>query len=123
MLRLLLSVLLTCLSAIGALAADSLMLEVERARASSDVLTGQPVLELHLDGPAQAAFGAFTADNVGAQIDLMVDGEVVSSPVIRSAIYSSVLQISGIGTMAEAEALAGRLGRGEVHVEVRLSES
>lgn len=123
MLRLLLSFLATCFSAIGALGADSLMLEIDRARASSDSLTGRPVVELHLSRDAQAVFGSFTEDNVGAQVDLMVDGEVLTSPVIRTPIYGSMLQISGIDTLEEAEALALRLSQGDAQVEVRLSPS
>jgi SecD/SecF fusion protein len=122
-LRWLLSLVAACFSALGAMADESFVLEIERARAGSDGFTGQPVVELYLSKEAQAAFGAFTGDNIGARADLLVDGEVVTSPVIHTAIYGPSLQISGIGTMAEAEALAGRLGRGEAQVEMRLSES
>jgi preprotein translocase subunit SecD len=56
-------------------------------------------------GPGREKMGALTGDWVGKRLAIVVDGKVVSSPIIRSKITDAAL-ISGDLTEAEAERIA-----------------
>ncbi|UYN98130.1 MAG: hypothetical protein KIT02_09045 [Devosia sp.] len=102
-------------------AQERIALLVHDAEAIADALSGLPVIEVHLGKKAQTRFALFTGRNVGKRTDLIVDGQVLTSPVIQTQINTSTLQISGVGTMAEAVALAARLSAGAAMVEVQLA--
>ena len=54
-------------------------------------------------------FARFSRENVGRPFAIVVDGKVVSAPVIRSEILGGVGQISGGFTVEAANELAVRL--------------
>ena len=55
-------------------------------------------------------FAEITGANVGKQIAIVVDGKVLSAPMLRSAIPGGRAQITGRFTAEEAEAIAKALG-------------
>ena len=104
-----------------AMAAEPLALVIEGTRLSSDDYTGRPVIEVRLGTEARRLFGEFTAAHVGRRIDVLVGEDVVTSPVIRTPIYGSAVMISGLDTMAEAEAIVMRLSGKKAVIFVRPS--
>ena len=105
---------------IYAWAQEAVPLDVWRAYASPDEMGGLPAIKIVLSKDGQAAFAAFTAEHVGPRADMLVDGVVVTSPVIQTVINSEWLLLSGDFTMSEAEAMAERLNESSSHVAVRL---
>ena len=116
---------LACLAFAGtpstlAWAQEAVPLDVARAYAAPDEMSGLPAIKIILSRDGQAAFAAFTAEHVGQRTDMLVDGVVVTSPVIQTPIHSKWLVLSGDFSMPEAEAMAERLNDASSHVAVRL---
>lgn len=63
------------------------------------------VLNLELPDDTAAIFGKWTSENIGEQLAIVVDGEVVSAPRIMSAITGGALQIAGQFTQKEIREL------------------
>ena len=67
---------------------------------------GSPAVSINLDGSGGTIFGELTAANVGKRMAMVLidqgKSEVVTAPVIRSAITGGRVQISGSMTTAEA---------------------
>lgn len=98
--------------------AETLTLIVESASASADQYGGAPTVNIKLRSASGAAFGKFTADRIGEQIELNVDGKTVTSPIIRDAIYGGHLQIGGDYSMQQATELAAKINSGNAIVEI-----
>jgi SecD/SecF fusion protein len=70
---------------------------------------GQPEIEFTLDSKGADIFGQVTRDNVGRQLAIVLDGELQSAPVIKSAIENGSGVISGQYTDEAAQQLANVL--------------
>ncbi len=66
---------------------------------------GQPVVSFTLTPQGAVAFGELTGQNVGSGLAIVLDGRVVSAPVVRSRI-SDRGQIEGSFTQQEAQDLS-----------------
>ena len=106
----------------GAAFAQPLGLDVRMARVEPDELTGQPVLKIRLSPAGQAAFFAFTSQHVGQVVDLVVDGRVLTSPVVSSPIDSEWVVVTGGFTTSELKALAETVNRDSGAVTVRVAK-
>lgn len=84
--------------------------EVEQARAELDANAGGWVIRVSFTGAGGKAWADFTAANVGDQVAIVLDAEVVSAPTIQEAILAGTTVISGRFTREQAEQLAERLG-------------
>lgn len=91
-----------------AMAAD-FELAVETAREGYDRFSAQPIVEAVLTPEGRKAFAKLTLEHVGEVVELRVDGELLSSPMVQSPILDGKLVISGSMTAAEARSLAARL--------------
>lgn len=67
---------------------------------------GQAEVSLTLTSEGSKLFRKITAENVGRNLSIILDGVVYSSPVIRETIAGGVASISGGFTMEEAKQLA-----------------
>jgi preprotein translocase subunit SecD len=72
----------------------------------------QPVVSLRFDSAGSRKFGDLTSKNVGKRFAIVLDGEVISAPVIREAITGGSGQISGNFTFETASDLAVLLRAG-----------
>jgi preprotein translocase subunit SecD len=88
---------------------DVLLLPVERATVSIDSATGDTLLLIWLSQRGREGFTDFSHQHIGSRVDVMVDGEVLTSPFIQSPIQSELLMISGGFSQEEAEILAEKL--------------
>lgn len=67
------------------------------------------------------SFRKITADNVGKRLAIIVDGKVLSAPVIREAISGGKAQITGSLGPKEAELLAAAIDSGRYPVPVKVT--
>ncbi len=67
-----------------------------------------PSVVVRLDEPSSATFGKYTDRLVGQSLAVIVDGEVVTCPRLRSAL-SSLYMITGLDTYARAKTLAAAI--------------
>ena len=73
---------------------------------------GVPVVNFRFDARGAAIFGDYTAANVGELFAIVVDGEIVSVPMINGPIPGGAGFVEGAFTVEEAEALALSLRTG-----------
>jgi len=118
-----LPVLLICLAgaALPAQAAERMRLEIVRAAVTPDQYSGSPAVDIWLSRQSQMEFALFTAEHVGAAIDVLVDGKVLISPFLQTPMTVDRLMLTGLASAEEAEALAARLGGKKSRVEVRVA--
>ena len=81
--------------------------------------TSSPVVSLELNDEGQQKFADVTANNIGKSISIYMDDEVVSSPVVQSAITNGKAVINGMSSMDEATKLAGIISSGALPVAVK----
>lgn len=74
---------------------------------------GQPAISFRFSRKSARKFGQFTSDHVGEAFAIIVGGELVSAPVIRSAIWGGSGMISGSFTQQEARDVAQLLNKNE----------
>ena len=67
---------------------------------------GQPVVTFRFDTVGAKRFGTATQENVGRVFAIVLDGKVISAPVIREPILGGSGQISGTFTVQEVQDLA-----------------
>lgn len=83
--------------------------DIESAKASFDERTGGPVVSIVLTPDGRERFAEFSRAHVGRMIAMVVDGTVISAPVIAEPVTGGQLQIAGRFTVAAAEAMAASL--------------
>jgi SecD/SecF fusion protein len=83
---------------------------------------GEPYVSLTLNPKGAQLFANLTAANVGKRLAIVLDGKVVSAPVIREAIPSGQAQISGNFTVNEANDLSVILRAGALPAPVVVEE-
>ena len=82
----------------------------------------QPVVSLRFDSTGSRKFGDLTSKNVGKRFAIVLDGEVISAPVIREAITGGNGQISGNFTFETASDLAVLLRAGALPAPLTILE-
>jgi SecD/SecF fusion protein len=82
---------------------------IRRAQSIANPVTGSPEIHFELTSEGALAFGKITQDNVGRQLAIVLDGEVISAPTINTAILGGQGQITGSFTDREAAELASAL--------------
>jgi SecD/SecF fusion protein len=92
-----------------------------RAGSTTDSLTGSKeyVVELTLTDEGATKFAVATAANVGNQIAIVYDDEVISAPTVQQAITGGTAQITGSFTYEEAEQLASTIRIGSLSLELK----
>ena len=92
------------------------------AQATTDQQTGQPVVSFRFDAIGAKRFADVTKENVGRPFAIVLDGEVVSAPVIREPILGGSGQISGRFTFQEVNDLAILLRAGALPAPLTILE-
>jgi SecD/SecF fusion protein len=83
---------------------------------------GQPIVTFRFDSAGGRAFGAFTQQNVGRPMAIVLDGKVLSAPVIQEPILGGSGQITGRFTVQEASDLAALLRAGALPAPLTVIE-
>lgn len=81
---------------------------ITTASVSTNALGGRTI-DFTLTETGKEKFASLTRENIGRRLAIIVNGQVVSAPVIRSEIFGGRGEISGNFTEAEAKSLAAKL--------------
>jgi SecD/SecF fusion protein len=92
------------------------------ARAGFDPQTGEPVVSFRFDAVGARQFAEITRRNVGRPFAIVLDGEVLSAPVIREPIAGGSGQISGGFTVEDTVVLAALLRAGALPAPLTVIE-
>ncbi|MGY8710131.1 preprotein translocase subunit SecD [Bradyrhizobium sp. 18BD] len=84
--------------------------------------TKDPIASFRFNGRGTRRFAHVTAENVGRPFAIVLDGKVVSAPVIREPITGGSGQISGNFTLEEASSVAMLLRAGSLPGHLGLVE-
>ncbi|MBF0267331.1 MAG: protein translocase subunit SecD [Alphaproteobacteria bacterium] len=90
--------------------------------ASAGFTEGQAVVNFRFNGQGAKKFGAITTENAGKQFAIVLDGKVISAPVIREPILGGSGQISGSFTAQTANDLALLLRAGALPAPLTILE-
>ncbi|MBR2197258.1 MAG: protein translocase subunit SecD, partial [Fibrobacter sp.] len=92
-------------------------------RVSDGTNAGEVAVSLKFGGIGPKKFSAVTAANIGKQMAIVLDNQVISAPVIRDRIPNGDAQITGLDDMAEANRLAVVLRAGALKAPMKIIES
>ncbi|MCI0330557.1 MAG: protein translocase subunit SecD [candidate division Zixibacteria bacterium] len=94
------------------------------ARENRDPQTGGPIVEFELNREGARIFRRLTGANIGKPLAIILDGKVVSAPVVQNQITNrGQITLGGAGTMEEAHDLAIILRAGALPAPVKIIES
>lgn len=97
--------------------------ELQFGAAAGAGLANEPVVVLNFTSDGAALFEQITRDNVGNTLAIYLDGEPISTPVIREVIAGGVATVSGNFTPEEARDLVNNLNFGALPVPIELIAS
>jgi SecD/SecF fusion protein len=92
------------------------------AKAGFHPQTGQPIVSFHFDNAGARRFAEITRAHVGEPFAIVLDGKVLSAPVIQEPIPGGSGQISGSFTVAETTSLAALLRAGALPAPLAVIE-
>jgi protein-export membrane protein SecD len=92
------------------------------AQPGFDQRTNEPIVTFRFNTQGGTRFGRVTQSNVGKPFAIILDGKVISAPVIREPILGGTGQISGRFTVQEANDLSVLLRSGALPAELTIIE-
>ena len=93
--------------------------DLKRAQASTDGVASWSI-DFELKSAAAKKFGDLTSRLIEKPLGISLDGNIISSPTVRSAITAGSGQITGNFTAEEAQDLAVQLNAGALPVPVKI---
>ncbi|MBC7766813.1 protein translocase subunit SecD [Arenimonas sp.] len=93
---------------------------IKTARVEYDSRTNKPQIGIVFDSKGADLFAKITKENIGKPLAILLDGQVISSPIIQGEILGGQAQISGQFSIQEANALARGLKYGALPVSIEL---
>lgn len=97
--------------------------QLQFAGGQSGQLSNEPLVAVNFTDEGQQLFANITSNNVGEQLGIFLDGELLSAPVIRESITGGTAIISGGFTPEEARELAQNLSFGALPVPIELQST
>jgi len=92
------------------------------AQPSFDQRTNEPIVTFRFNSSGARRFGDVTSENVGRPFAIVLDGKVISAPVIQEPILGGTGQISGDFNVEEANNLAILLRSGALPASLTILE-
>ncbi len=83
----------------------------------------KPCINFELNPDAAETFGSFTNNHIGQYLTVLLDGVVITSPSINSAIWGGSGQITGEFSQEEAHKLATQLNAGALPIPLEILQS
>lgn len=83
-------------------------------------LSSEPVVKLQFNDEGKKLFSDITSANVGKQVAILLDGQIISAPVVQNPITDGTAIISGNFTTDQARDLVTRLNSGALPVPIKL---
>lgn len=93
---------------------------IKTARVEYDQRTNKPQIGIVFDSKGGELFAKITKENVGKPLAILLDGQVISAPIIQGEIVGGQAQITGQFSIQEANALARGLKYGALPVSIEL---
>lgn len=96
---------------------------------TNDVLKGasfeydefsRPIVDIEITTEAAERLEEATGRHVGNPMAFLIDGKVVSAPVVRSATSGNIVRIAGLSSIKEAKSIWGMLATGPLPVDLML---
>ena len=97
--------------------------QLEFAGTNSGQLANEPLVAVRFTSEGARLFADITRANVGEQLGIFLDGELLSAPVINEPITGGTAVISGSFTPDEARDLAQNLSFGALPVPIELQST
>ncbi len=97
--------------------------DLKDAQAAMNQQNNQSVVHLEFSDEGREKFADATLKNVGRQIAILLDGEVLTNPVVREPILGGNAEISGQRDLEESQHLAVLLRSGALPVKVNIIET
>jgi protein-export membrane protein SecD len=94
--------------------------QLQFTTSGSGQLAGEPIVAIAFNEEGRDLFAKITRENIGKILAIFLDGQVISSPVVRDEIKDGKAIISGGFTGEEAKALVRDLNYGALPVPVEL---
>jgi len=82
--------------------------------------TGKPEVGIEFDSEGAKIFAQLTKDNIGKQIAILLDGQVISAPTVQAEITDGKAVITGDFTLDECKKLVQRLNEGALPMPISL---
>jgi len=92
------------------------------AQPGFDQRTNEPIITFRFNQSGARKFGKWTSENVGRPFAIVLDGKVLSAPVVREPILGGSGQISGSFTPQTAQTLAINLKSGALPAKLTVIE-
>ncbi|RKO67602.1 protein translocase subunit SecD [Desulfofundulus salinus] len=96
--------------------------DLKDAIESKDPTSGQIKVDLTFNAAGAKKFAEATAANVGKPIAIILDGQVLQTPVVQEPIPNGKAQITGYQSLEEAHNIAILLRSGALPVKVEVAE-
>jgi len=96
--------------------------DLKSASVGFDQVSGSPNVLIEFTDDGTKKFSILTEENIGKVLPIILDGEVISAPVVNEKITTSTAQISGDFSIEEAKGLAIQLNAGALPVSIKLVE-
>ncbi|HMO79042.1 MAG TPA: protein translocase subunit SecD [Candidatus Paceibacterota bacterium] len=97
--------------------------QLRRASLVFDSFGGQPTIQLNYNDDGRELLSKITSENIGRNMAIFLDGEIISNPVIRDKITNGEAIISGSFTPEEARELVRNLNFGALPAPIELIET
>lgn len=94
--------------------------DLQSAQVVFDSQTGKPAISIQFTKEGGDKFEKITSRNIGKQLPIILDDQIVSAPVVQGVISGGNAQISGSFTIEEAKKLGIQLNAGALPVPVKL---
>lgn len=93
---------------------------VKSAQVSRNPQTGRVEVLLNFNDEGAKIFEEVTARNIGKQLAVVLDGEIITAPVVNETIFGGSAQITGTFTFVEAKQLVQRFNAGALPAPITL---
>jgi protein-export membrane protein SecD len=93
---------------------------LESARLDFDPQFGTALVALQFNKEGGDLFAEITKRNIGKQVAIFLDGQIISDPVVQTEIIGGRAVITGSGNVEESKLLARRLQAGALPVPINL---
>ena len=103
--------------------AQSIQLDVQSAAIVADPATGEDTLAITFADAGKAALAQFTTEHVGGVVEIKVDGEVLSSPMLVEPILTGEVVVTGGASplATSLDEIVRRLTEKKAQVEINLA--
>ncbi len=96
--------------------------QLKSAAQGFDQRTNEPIISFTFNQEGARAFAKFTSENVNRPFAIVLDGQVLSAPVVREPILGGSGQISGGFSVKAANDLAIQLRSGALPTDLKVAE-